>query len=180
VKGTPQPYKTQFMNTPLQGAFCLNYSRLGVFSNTGDKYELGPDMYRKYLDSGDIVEIAKPQYFDLEGKDGKNQGSIYEIKNNEQIRKDRASALLKSLAILRGGAKQAQFGTDVSPKLTITAGVTCGNMIFNSIFEDESFEPQRGKSAVLNIKTFKEIVEEYSDRIVTPIYIGIYMNGVFR
>jgi CRISPR-associated protein Cst2 len=40
TEGTPQPYKTQFYNTNMQGIFCLSYKRLGTFSNVGDKVEL--------------------------------------------------------------------------------------------------------------------------------------------
>ena len=52
-------------------------------------------------------------------------------------RKERASELLKALVRLRGGAKQAAFGTDVAPKVMILAGTSCGNPIFNSLFIDD-------------------------------------------
>jgi CRISPR-associated protein Cst2 len=204
VEGSSQPYKTQFMNTALQGVFCLNYARLGVFANIGDRQELDSDMIKKYLGNKTLIEREKPGYFSLEkespqpsakpngteqtgtdkdnvqkkGKARENfkvvvkPGTVYEIANTE-VRKERASELLKALAILRGGAKQAAFGTDVSPKLIIMAGLSCGNPIFNSLFEDESFDQNRGRSVVLNKKAMNEIVEEYSDRIVTPVYIGM-------
>ena len=40
IEGSSQPYKTQFMNTALQGVFDLHYDRLGVFSNIGDRAEV--------------------------------------------------------------------------------------------------------------------------------------------
>jgi CRISPR-associated protein Cst2 len=88
---------------------------------------------------------------------------------DRKARKDRARALLNSLARLRGGAKQAQFATDVSPKLLIVAGLSCGNPIFNQILVigDGDNSPQ------INIPKLKEIVKDYHERIVTPIYIGI-------
>jgi hypothetical protein len=46
VEGSSQPYKTQFMNTALQGIFCLNYNRLGVFTNIGDRAELDQSMIK--------------------------------------------------------------------------------------------------------------------------------------
>ena len=39
------------MNTPLQGIFCLNYKRLGVFSNVGDKVELDDQTIKQYLNN---------------------------------------------------------------------------------------------------------------------------------
>lgn len=195
VEGSSQPYKTQFMNTALQGIFCLNYNRLGVFSNVGDRAELDQAMIKKYLDNKLLVERPeKPEFYSLEkiaetevketkksSKKPKEQfdpikrtGKVFELADSEIIRKDRASALLKSLAVLRGGAKQAAFGTDVSPKVLIMAGLTCGNPIFNSLFEDKSISTeQRGKNVALNIEAMKEIVTDYSDRIRTPVFLGI-------
>lgn len=103
----------------------------------------------------------------------KKFGSIYELTNASQIKKERATALLKSLAVLRGGAKQAAFGTDVSPKVIIMAGMTCGNPIFNTLFEDNSLDPKMGKNVVLDVKALKEIISDYKDRICTPVIIGI-------
>jgi hypothetical protein len=40
IEGSSQPYKAQFMNTPLQAIFTLDYSRLGVYKNTEDRLEL--------------------------------------------------------------------------------------------------------------------------------------------
>jgi CRISPR-associated protein Cst2 len=94
--------------------------------------------------------------------------------NAAEIRKQRATALLTSLAVLRGGAKQAAFGTDVAPKAIIMAGLTCGNPVFNNIFEDDSLKPTSiGKSVVLKIDTLKEVITDYADRITTPVIIGI-------
>ena len=56
-------------------------------------------------------------------------------------RTERASELLKALSHLRGGAKQAAFGTDVAPKAIILAATTCGNPIFNSLFIDDGDGP---------------------------------------
>lgn len=210
VEGSSQPYKTQFMNTALQGIFDLHYDRLGVFSNVGDRAELDQSMINKYLASKMLLKKQdQPEYFSLEkvsenaapAAEEKTQpttkqstaaaaaakkkpnkerftvtkkfGSIYELTNAAQIRKERATVLLKSLAVLRGGAKQAAFGTDVSPKVIIMAGMTCGNPIFNTLFEDESFEPNVGKNVILNEKALKEIISDYYDRICTPVIIGI-------
>jgi CRISPR-associated protein Cst2 len=70
------------------------------------------------------------------------------------------------LAVLRGGAKQAQFGTDVAPKAIVVAGLNCGNLIFNDIFTEKEGKP------VIKIDCLKQILADYKDRIVTPVYIG--------
>ena len=77
-------------------------------------------------------------------------------------------------------AKQAAFAADISPKVMIFAGLDCGNLIFNNIFEDN---PNQSSSdgPIIKIETLKEIVSDYEDRLVTPVYIGIrsgYLNPV--
>jgi CRISPR-associated protein Cst2 len=69
--------------------------------------------------------------------------------------------------VLRGGAKQAAFGTDIAPRVLISAGLSCGNPIFNNLFT----ENQNG--LVLKKNTLLEIVKDYKDRICTPVYIGM-------
>lgn len=156
-EGTPLPYTTEFYNTHLQGVFCLNYARLGVFWNVGDRVELDEAKVEGFLQSKQI-KITKDF-----GKSGK----IYEMTDSQTKRKDRTSALLKALACMRGGSKQAAFGTDVAPKVMILAATSCGNPIFNSLFIDD------GTGPVLKIETLKEVARDYSNRLVTPIYIGI-------
>lgn len=155
-EGTPLPYNTEFYNTHLQGVFCLDYARLGVFWNLGDRIELDEAKIERLLQDGK-VRVAEDH-----GKLGK----VYEIVEAGSTRKARATALFKALGVMRGGAKQAQFGTDVSPKVFILAGLSCGNPIFNHLFAD-------GGGPELTIETFKEVIHDYADRITTPILVGI-------
>jgi CRISPR-associated protein Cst2 len=164
---SPVPYTTQFYNTNLQGIFCLNYNRLGVYWNIGDRIELEEIKVKKLLDEGKIKEVTKEDLFKKISDDGKS-GKIYQIIGTKTPTvKERASALFNALVVLRGGAKQAQFGTDIAPKSVIVAGTTCGNPIFNHLFKDD------GEAPILKVDTFKEIVKDYSDRITTPVIIGI-------
>jgi CRISPR-associated protein Cst2 len=158
-EGTPLPYSTRFYKTHLQGIFSLNYSRLGRFENVGDRIELDDDKARNLLTSKTIT-IAE---------DLKEHGKKYQLVDQSQ-RKVRAQALLDSLARLRGGAKQAQFATDVSPKAAVLAGLSCGNPIFNQLFESSEEGP------ILGVAKLKEIVSDYSDRILTPVFIGLRVN----
>lgn len=156
-EGTPLPYTTEFYNTHLQAIFCLNYSRLGVFWNVGDRVELDEEKVNDFLNKKQI-QIKQ----DL-GKSGR----IFEMSDAQTKRKERASALLKSIVCMRGGSKQAAFGTDVAPKVIILVGTTCGNPLFNNLFVDD------GTGPVLKVETLKEIAQDYSNRLVTPIYIGV-------
>ncbi len=194
VGGTPTPYNTQFMSTTLQGIFCLNYRRLCRFENVADNIELREDLVERFLKEDTIKEVGQREYYSVDrevtelkkkDKSGKaktkikfdkvtKHGSIYEMTNAESERKKRASELLNALARLEGGAKQAAFATDISPKVLITAGLhNCANPIFNNLFEDDRSSNTRGKSVKLNVDALKEIATDYNDRLATPIFIGI-------
>lgn len=176
---TSLPYTTRFYNTHLQGIFGLAYHRIGVFRNAGDREELESVLVEKYAKEGKIEK---------EPTNDKN-AMVYQIKDKKEKIK-RTEKILRSLAVLRGGAKQAQFGTDVSPKVVIIAGLTCGNLIFNDLFEDtkelvtnpreqktgDIFEVVESKvmgGTRIKLNTLKQIIWDYTDRIVTPVYIGI-------
>ncbi len=151
-EGTPLPYSTQFYNTDLQSVFSLDYSRLGRFVNIGDRIELDESKINEWMESGKL-SLAE------EG--------IYVLSDREVERKKRAGALLRAISVLRGGAKQAAFGTDVAPKVIIAAGLSCGNPVFNDLFvcTDDGVK--------LKVDTLKDIVDDYSSRLVTPVYVGI-------
>lgn len=166
-EGTPLPYNTEFFNTQLQGIFSLNYSRLGVYWNLGDRIELEDAKKKKLLQEGKIADVTDEEPYKTLSDNGK-LGNVYRVTNSvKPTPKERASALFKALAVLRGGAKQAQFGTDVSPKVLILAGLTCGNPIFNTLFKDDQEGP------FLKVETFKEVINDYADRIVTPVLVGV-------
>ncbi|MBT9132224.1 MAG: hypothetical protein DDT33_00737 [Firmicutes bacterium] len=164
---SPLPYTTRFYNTDLQGIFCLDYSRLGVYWNLGDRIELEELKAKGLLQEGKIEDVTQEEPYKTLSNNGKI-GRVYRVTDKAKpTPKERASALFKALAVLRGGAKQAQFGTDVSPKVLILAGLTCGNPIFNHLFRDEQEGP------VFKEEAFREIIKDYADRIVTPVYIGV-------
>lgn len=100
-EGTPLPYTTEFYTTHLQGIFCLAHCRVGFLCNEGDRVELDEALAKKYLGEGRITQ--------------RDRG--FEVANPEESRRQRSSELLKALSVLRGGAKQAAFGTDVAPQV---------------------------------------------------------------
>ena len=76
---------------------------------------------------------------------------------------------MRSLGVLRGGAKQAQFGCDVSPKVIILAGLSCGNLIFNDIFEDTKqlvTTPTEQLKAMINKLMKAKLLEEQSLKLI--------------
>jgi CRISPR-associated protein Cst2 len=157
-EGTPLPYTTEFYTTHLQGVFCLAHYRVGLFQNVGDRIELEEVKAKKYMAEGKV----------------KTREGGYELSDTSEAGK-RSGALLKALAVLRGGAKQAAFGTDVAPKFLVLAGLSCGNPIFNHLFADEA-----STGLVFKVDRFKEVLSDYADRIKTPVQIGIragYVNN---
>jgi CRISPR-associated protein Cst2 len=150
-EGSPLPYKTKFYNTQLQGVFGLSYARLGIFRNEGDRIELDAALVAKYS----AEQVIKRS----------DRREIYEVVDNK--RRDRATMILRALAVLRGGAKQAQFGTDVAPKVIIVAGLNCGNLIFNDLFKEQDGQP------AIKLDALKQTLDDYRSRIVTPIFIGV-------
>lgn len=153
--GSPLRYSTQFYSTHLEGFFNLEYYRLGIYDNIGSHQELSKSLVEQYKE--------KFNETDLYG----NKFKRYELKDSENIRKKHASGLLKGLAFLRGGAKQAAFGADVSPKVLILAGMESANPIFNNLFIGTGEKPE------LNEKVLIQIADDYKDKLATPIYIGI-------
>ena len=51
--------------------------------------------------------------------------------------------------------------------MLILAGLSCGNPILNHLFKDD------GEGPVFKIKTFKEVISDYADRIAVPVLLGI-------
>lgn len=153
-EGTPLPYSTQFYSAHLEGFFLLEYYRLGVYDNLGSHVELEKALLEQ---SGDRL-ISEKSYKDY---------LRHTRKDAEKSRKANAAGLLKGLAVLRGGAKMAAFGADVSPKALILAGMECANPVFNDLFDG------KGEKPALKIEALKEIAADYAGKLATPIYIGI-------
>lgn len=152
-EGTPLPYSTKFYSAHLEGFFNLEYYRLGVYDNLGSKQELSSDIVEKHSE--------RLNQSSLRGK-----FSRYELKNGAENRNSNASGLLKGLAYLRGGAKQAAFGADVSPKVLILAGLESANPIFNNLFIGT------GEKPILNVELLLELSNDYKNKLATPIYVG--------
>ncbi len=152
-EGTPLPYSTKFYSTHLEGFFNLEYYRLGVYDNLGSRQELSSEVLKEHSEK--LIE------HDLGGK-----FSRYELKNATENRNNNAAGLLKGLAYLRGGAKQAAFGSDITPKVLILAGMESANPIFNNLFIGI------GEKPILDIDLLLELANDFKDKLATPIYVG--------
>lgn len=153
--GSPLPYSTRFYSTHLEGFFNLEYYRLGVYDNLGSHQELSTELVEKHGDKFGISDLSNAKH------------KRYTLKEADKIRKKHAAGLLKGLTFLRGGAKQAAFGSDVTPKVLILAGMESANPVFNNLFVGT------GEKPALNIETLKQIAGDFNYKLATPIYIGI-------
>lgn len=157
AEGTPVPYSTKFYMAHLQSIFGLDIGRLGRFENIGSKVEIDPNKIEEYLNQKKIVEPQKDN----------NKKIVYELSNRKNIIGQRISGLLKSLVRLRGGAKMAAFGADVTPKIIILAVLNGGNLIFNDLFEYGKINPK------IKMDAFEDAIESFADRIDNnKIYVG--------
>lgn len=153
---SPLPYSTKFFNTDLEGIFLLDRSRVGVFRNVGDRMELDTAKVRAWVQQKAVGVV----------EDRGRLGKIYALTNAGEA-PARCKALVRAVAVLRGGAKQAAFATDVAPKALVLAGLTCGNPILNRLFRETD------KGTELHVERLREIEKDYRFRLTTSIFIGI-------
>jgi CRISPR-associated protein Cst2 len=148
-QGDPVPYEHEFYSTVLKGIFSLDLGNIGVF----DKSE--KTGYRN-------------MYSELEVVAEKNGAEKVENKwiMPAETRVKRAKDVLKALPYLSGGAKQTSHLTDVSPKIIMLVGIDGGNNLFMNLVREENGE------ALVDIQALEDVITDYSDILLTDIYIG--------
>jgi len=150
-EGDPVPYEHEFYSTVLKGIFSLDLDSLGVFyTNEKTGYK---NMYPKLEEEAEEKGLTK---------DEENGSWSMPV----DIRIKRAQDVIKALPYLQGGAKLTSHLTDVSPKFVILAAIEGGNHIFMNIVKEEDGEP------LIDIEALKEVINEYSDCLLTDVYIG--------
>lgn len=150
-EGDPVPYEHQFYSTVLKGIFSLDLGAVGAFwdiNRTGYK-NISEEYTNKIKENG--------------GKRADDK-SPWTLPKDKRV--ERSKDTLKALSVLSGGAQLTSHLTDVTPKLIILAMLKGGNHPFmNLVVEKE------GKGE-LSIPALKQVLEDYKDRIVGPVYVG--------
>jgi CRISPR-associated protein Cst2 len=148
-EGDPVPYEHEFYSTVLKGAFSLDIDQVGTFYNvnrSGYK-NLYPELEEQLKKAGATEKGNK-------------------ITLSKETRIKRIKETISALPYLFGGAKLSTHLTDVTPKLVILAGTYGGNHIFMNLMDEKD------EKAVFNFEALKEVIDEYSDILLTDIFVG--------
>lgn len=159
-EGDPVPYSQEFYSTILKGAFSLDLDSVGRFSIM-DKSGFKNILREEEIPAGKSEEVKnlKNEFVEMTNL-AKQTGAT--ISDREwilpaEIRKKRVIDTIKALKFIFGGAKLAQYLTDVSPKFIILAMVEGGvNPFVSGIFYEEKgeikFDSNALKSRILDLK----------------------------
>ncbi len=150
-EGTPLPYTSRFYNADLQAIIAIDLERIGKYHIFNDRQELAKETIAQYLQKKILDEESKNRY---------------KIRINEKIKKQRIKILLESLLIINGGAKNPQYGTDITPKIIILAGQNGANPLLSNIFE------MGEEKIVINFEKLIQKVKGFKAIFETPIYLG--------
>lgn len=148
----PVPFEHQFYRATLQGLVSLDLRRVGRFT-----YRDKPG-YRN-LDE-ERIKIAIDR-----GLQHVEEEAVYLMPTADRIK--RVTALIKGVANLQGGAKQALHYTDVSPDLVMLAVTKGGNNIFGHVMKANA----RGLPEI-NIEAFHEAIRVHAADLLSPVYVG--------
>jgi CRISPR-associated protein Cst2 len=176
AQAEPVPFQQEFYSTVLKGAFSLMLSEAGIFyrgrakdlpaEKDADEALAGKkkdDKTKKQIEK--FKERVNSILTDAKNKKATIHNSKITLPLTE--RKKRIRETLLALSKLTGGAKGATYLTDVSPRFIITGVLNCANHIFMDVIKTKDTEPS------LDIGTLTEIVKDYKDNFLSPIYIGL-------
>lgn len=167
-EGDPVPYEHQFYSCIFKGIFSLDLDAVGVFwsiNKTG--YKNITDSYIPIIQSagGKLkpkTNLGSGEQQDVFGSSDKNSPWVLP----KELRIRRARQVLEALKVLSGGAKLTSHLTDVTPKFIVLAVIDGGNHPFMNIIVEKDNE------AKLSIQALSQAISDYSDRILSDIYIG--------
>jgi CRISPR-associated protein Cst2 len=157
----PVPYEQEFYSTVLKGTFSLMLSEVGVFlqglsKDLPSESDTKQEQFKERVNN--IIVAAKDIGATIEPS---------RIILPLEERKKRIKESLLSISEMAGGAKTTNYLTDVSPKFIVTAVLNCANHIFMDVVTTKDGRP------ILNIDALSEIVKDYKDKFLSPIYIGL-------
>lgn len=151
-EGDPVPHAHQFYRAALKGLFSLDLNRAGTFS------------YRDQSGSRNLDEVRI--------KAAKDANLEHDENNKEYrlplaMRTQRVAALLRGLAHLEGGAKQAIHYTDVTPAIVLAAVFRGGNNPLHYVIgADEKGRP------VVHTQALEEALKVWGDSMLSGLYVG--------
>lgn len=151
-EGDPVPHEHQFYRTSLKGMFSIDIGRIGVFFYENRTGYLNLDDVRKKLAS------------DMKLEHNENE-KTYRLTKEDRLK--RVRALLSTMPLIEGGAKQSLHYTDISPVVVVVAILKGGNNPFNIAIAGDA----EGNAMPIP-EAFIEIGEVWKDQILSPLYIG--------
>ncbi|MEX2682064.1 MAG: hypothetical protein Q6373_010720, partial [Candidatus Sigynarchaeota archaeon] len=151
-EGTPLPYSSVFYNADLQFMMGIDVTRIGFYRNFNDRQEIAEQVAESYVKKNLLIKA-------------KNGG--YSIPNVVSLRRQRVLAALESLLVINGGAKSAQYGGDITPKIILIAGQNGGNPILSGVLRAGT------RSVKIDIDVLKDRVKHHAGLFSTPVYCGM-------
>jgi len=164
-EGDAVPYGKDEYCAVMKGMFSIALEQVGTFSameRTGFK-NLN-DTLKKLAMENQAMEIDDPF---AQAKDG-NPIKLFRLPR--EVRLQRVKDALLALEVLNGGAMQTCNLADVTPKLIVLTTLNSGNHLFSHLAKDDLGKP------VFSLDALKQVVKDYSERIMGNVYIGRRMG----
>ncbi|MEF2280302.1 type I-B CRISPR-associated protein Cas7/Cst2/DevR [Deinococcus sp. YIM 134068] len=151
-EGDPVPHSHQFYRAVFKGQLSLDLGRAGLFTYTGKSGNQNLDeVRRKQADEQGLEHLTAQKAYRL----------------NREQRIERLAPLIRALAELRGGAKQALHYTDVTPAAVLLVVTKGGNNPLQYVVGGgEGGQPR------VNVDALKETVRAWRDTFLSPVYVG--------
>lgn len=151
-EGDPVPHEHQFYKTTLKGLFSLNLSAAGTFSyvQRSGYRNLDDNRVQEARDAGlEHIEAAKS----------------FRLPARQRVQ--RVASLLRGIALISGGAKQALHYTDVSPVVILMGVFKGGNNPLHYVIGPDSNGSPRAHADSL-----REAVRVWGDQLLSDLYAG--------
>lgn len=153
-EGDPVPHEHEFYRAHLRGLFSLDLTCAGTFFDSERVGYKNLDTFRREAAKArrcQPVEVRKQKALRLPIED----------------RCQRVSTLVRALADLNGGAKQALHYTDLVPAIVFLAVVKNGNNPFYRVLK-----AAKTHQTEFDREAFAEILRVYKDDFLSDIHIG--------
>lgn len=151
-EATPVLHVHQFYRAIFKGQLSIDIGRTGLFTYTGKSGNHNlDDTRRKQAEDAGLEHLPEQK--------------AYRLSRAERIK--RLTPVIRGLAELSGGAKQALHYTDVTPTVVLLVVTKGGNNPLQYTVGADS----QGQLRV-NIEALKEAITTWKDTFLSPIYVG--------